>query len=201
MKLPLKIGLTGGIGSGKSTVCRLLAQVGVPSYGSDEHARRLMQHSAPLKEAIVAHFGAACYLPSGELNRPHLAAQLFGDGEQLALLNSLVHPAVQADFAQWAAQSTAPYVVEESAILFESGAAERMDRVVVVTAPEALRLQRTVQRDATSEEAVRARMARQMSEEERVSRAHYLLRADDTELLIPQVLELHQTLLTLCHSK
>ena len=179
-----KIGITGGIGSGKSTVCRVFAILGAAVYDSDREARRLMNRDPQLIMRISSLFGPEAY-------RSYVAAAVFNDPALLAQLNGIVHPAVAADFQQWSLQQHAPYVIEESAILFEAGADRQMDATVAVVAPEELRIRRTCLRDGTDETAVRARIARQMGDEERVSRADHVLIADESRLLIPQIIELH----------
>lgn len=185
-----KIGITGGIGSGKSTVCRVFAMLGAAVYDSDREARRLMNRDPQLVMRIGSLFGPEAY-KDGELNRPYIAAAVFNNPGLLAQLNGIVHPAVAADFQQWSLRQHAPYVIEESAILFEAGADRQMDATVAVVAPEELRIRRTCLRDGTDETTVRARIARQMSDEERVSRANHVLIADESGLLIPQIIELH----------
>ncbi|MBQ6881103.1 MAG: dephospho-CoA kinase [Alistipes sp.] len=165
-----KVGITGGIGSGKSTLCRLFQARGVAVYDTDAAAKRLMVEQPALREAIQAHFGAASYC-GGELNRPYLAQRVFADPEQRALLNSLVHPAVLADFEQWAEEQAGEYVILESAILFEAGLDKHVDRTVAVLAPERLRIERTMQRDGASEEQVRSRMAAQADDDTLRARA------------------------------
>lgn len=169
----IKVGVTGGIGSGKSTLCRLLTQHGAPLYVADDEAKRLMQHDKGLREGIIAAFGEEAYTPEG-LNRSWLAERVFGDREALARLNGLVHPAVLADFERWAeAHREHPYVIFESAILFSAGLAHVVDFTVAVLAPEALRLERTCRRDGAEPEAVKRRMAAQMSDDELAERADY----------------------------
>lgn len=186
-----KIGITGGIGSGKSTVCRVFALLGAAIYDSDREAKRLMNSDPRLTAQIRELFGPEAY-QQGQLNRPFLASIVFHNPERLAQLNALVHPAVAANFAQWAEKQSSPYVIEESAILFEAGVDRNMDETVAVVAPEALRIQRTCLRDHSDEVAVRARMARQMSDQERMARADHILVADEKRLLIPQIIELHK---------
>ncbi|WP_294601110.1 dephospho-CoA kinase [uncultured Rikenella sp.] len=201
-RLPLRVGLTGGIGSGKSTVSRLLQLLGIPVYNADLAARQLMENDPSLQEAIIHHFGPESYITENQaqrLNRPYLANRVFGHPERLAALNRLVHPAVERDFERWAAQwdslpSPPPYVVEEAAILIESGAHRLMDRIVTVTAPEPIRLQRIIRRDRTTATAARARISAQLSDPQRASYADFTLTADDRQLLIPQVLALHTAL-------
>ena len=160
-----KVGITGGIGSGKSTVCALLADYGVAVYDSDAEAKRLMESSAELRTALQEAFGAECYTESG-LNRAYLASKVFGDKEQLQRLNSIVHPAVRADFAAWAERQSAPYVVLESAILFESGFDNEVDTSLAVVAPLEERIRRTMERDNSDRESVLRRIGHQLSDDE-----------------------------------
>ena len=165
-----KIGITGGIGSGKSRLCRLFAERGVAVYDTDAAAKRLMTEDAALVAAIQARFGAESYA-DGALNRPYLAARVFADEAERQALNGLVHPAVKADFVAWADRQEGDYVILESALLFEAGLDTLVDAVVAVMAPERLRIERVRQRDGVSEEQVRNRMAAQMSDEELYRRA------------------------------
>lgn len=165
-----KIGITGGIGSGKSTVCRMFAELGVPVYDSDSEAKRLMRENAPLREAICREFGAESYT-DGELNRSYIASRIFGDDDARRRLNALVHPAVMSDFAAWAERQTSDYVILESAILFESSLESNVDRTIAVMAPEGLRVARAMARDGAAEQAVRSRMACQLSDDEMCRRA------------------------------
>lgn len=170
----IKIGVTGGIGSGKSTVCRLFAARGAALYDSDSEAKRLMNDDPDLRARIVGVFGAECYTEAG-LNRAVLAQKVFGHPEQLLRLNAIVHPAVIADFRAWAGRQTGDYVVLESAILFSSGLDREVDRTVAVLAPEPLRIERTCRRDGVDESAVRSRMAVQASDDFLRERADYCL--------------------------
>lgn len=192
----IKVGITGGIGSGKSTVCRVLSMLSVPVYYSDPEARRLMETDPGLTARIRELFGDEAYT-SGKLNSGHISDIVFNNQTRLAELNAAVHPAVARDFERWAAERSAPYVIEESAILFESGAADRMDYTVAVTAPEALRIERVVRRDGVPAETVRRRIASQMPESERIARADFVLVSDEEHMLIPQVMELHEKLCSL----
>lgn len=170
----IRVGITGGIGSGKSTCCRLFAERGAAVYDCDCAAKRLMQEDPALRQALAARFGAEVYTEEGALNRSYLAGIVFGDGAALADLNGMVHPAVKADFARWCGEHAGEdYVVLESAILFESGFDTAVDRTVAVTAPERLRIERTCSRDGASPEAVRARMAAQWPDDRLVERADY----------------------------
>ncbi|MBR5464609.1 MAG: dephospho-CoA kinase [Alistipes sp.] len=169
-----KVGITGGIGSGKSTVCRLFAERGVAVYDTDAAAKRLMAESEELKAQIIARFGAESYC-DGELNRPYLAQRVFGDAQEREALNRLVHPAVIADFEQWAESQTGSYVLLESAILYEAGLDQHLDRVVAVLAPKSLRLERAMLRDGASREQIENRMAAQMDDDTLRDRADVAL--------------------------
>ena len=183
----IRVGITGGIGSGKSTVCRLFAAKGIPVYDSDSEAKRLM--AAELRGAIEARFGRDIYR-EGELDRGRLATIVFADSQALADLNAIVHPAVMRDFAAWAERQTADYVVLESAILYEAGLENAVDLVVAVLAPVELRVERACRRDGADPEAVRRRIAAQMDDDTLCRRADFtlvnILEAD----LVPAVDEL-----------
>lgn len=170
----MKVGITGGIGSGKSTVCRLFAQRGVAVYDSDAEAKRLMAESPELRAAVSARFGAEAYA-GGALNRPYLAGKVFSDPAALADLNALVHPAVLADFAAWAERQEGSYVILESAILFDAGLEDSVDRTIAVLAPLELRLERTCRRDKCDPEAVRRRIAAQSDDDVLSEKADYTL--------------------------
>lgn len=190
----LKIGLTGGIGSGKSTVARVFQELGIPVYNADSAAKRLMQEDASLRAAIQQHFGAAVY-EDGILNRKVLAAAVFGNKEKLELLNSLVHPATIADAQRWFTQQTAPYVVKEAALLFESGSVEELDYVIGVTAPVALRTKRVMERDGVTAAEVQQRMRNQVEDTIKMRLCDFVLFNNDRQLLLPQILRVHEQLL------
>lgn len=188
-----KVGITGGIGSGKSTVCRMLAERGVAIYNADSSAKELMSTSESLRKALIENFGAETFTAEG-LNRQYLAERVFNNAEQLRLLNSLVHPAVIADFEAWAEEQEGHYVVFESAILFEAGLENRVDAVVAVMAPESLRVERVMARDGHSKEQVMARIKSQMSDDERSDRSQYSIVNIDVEDLEEDVEQLHRRL-------
>jgi dephospho-CoA kinase len=190
-----KLGLTGGIGSGKTLVCQIFEKLGIPVYYADQAARLLMNEDAGLKSKIIQMFGNQAYA-GGELNRPYLADSVFGDNEKLSGLNSLVHPLVREDFLKWVMrQKGVPYVIEEAAILFESGASLEMDKSVLVYAPEEIRITRVMKRDGVSREDVLRRMGHQMKEEEHLKMADHVLNNDGTLMLLPQVIELHNKII------
>ena len=193
----LHFGITGGIGSGKTTVCRIFETLGIPVYYADDEAKALMTTDATLRTQLIDTFGPTTYLPDGTLNRPYLADLVFNNPDRLATLNGLVHPAVARHSAAWqATQSGVPYTLKEAALLFETGGEHHLDGVITVTAPEALRLQRVQVRDGVTAEQVRARMARQLPEADKRARADYLIHNDGEQALIPQVLAIHRQLLS-----
>lgn len=184
-----KIGITGGIGSGKSTVCSLFAERGIAVYDSDSRAKQLMTESSELRQQLIEAFGEECYT-DGELNRGYLASQVFGNAEALARLNAIVHPAVRADFRTWAEQQSGAYVILESAILFEAGFDTEVDTTLAVMAPLEERIRRTMARDGVDRESVLERIAHQMSDDELHSKAKRTLVnliADYTESDVEQL--------------
>lgn len=198
----MRIGLTGGIGSGKTTAARVWEQLGVSVYYADERGRWISDNDPEVILKIKALFGENAYLPDGKLDRKRIAGKVFSDSVLLERLNAVIHPAIRADYRRWAkAQTKVPYTVMESAILFESGFDSEVDRVVVVTAPEEVRIARTVRRDGSDEAAVRARIATQMSDEARQEKADFILDAGEKELLIPQIIALHEKLIAISSHK
>lgn len=189
-----KVGITGGIGSGKSTLCQLLTAFGASLYDSDSRAKSLMAEDEKLHDALCDEFGAECYNDEG-LNRSFLASKVFGDEEALRRLNAIVHPAVRADFRRWAAEQRSEYVILESAILFESGFDSEVDTTIAVLAPMEERLRRTVERDGVSREDVLRRIAHQMSDDELHSRADRTIVNLRRDYLESDTEQLHKTLL------
>jgi dephospho-CoA kinase len=185
----LKLGLTGGIGSGKSTVAKIFETLGVPVYYADDAARRLMNEDEELKKNIINTFGPASY-KDGVLNRSHIANLVFNNADKLAKLNSITHPATIRDANEWMANQTAPYVIKEAALLFESGANTQVDKVIGVFAPLETRIARVVKRDQVTREDVLKRINRQMNEEEKMKKCDFVLINDEKQLLLPQVIEL-----------
>lgn len=196
----LKVGLTGGIGSGKSTVARIFEGLGIPVYYADVEAKRIMDESQPLRESLIRHFGQEVFA-GGQLNRSYLAGIVFKDKEKLELLNSLVHPETLRDADEWLEKQSSPYAVKEAALIFESGAQEHLDYVIGVTAPQALRIQRTMHRDGVSREEVLARMKRQLDDSMKMKLCDFVLHNDEQQPLLPQVLALHETLKSLAGHK
>jgi dephospho-CoA kinase len=190
----LKVGITGGIGSGKSTVAKIFAVLGVPVYYADDASKRIMNADPDVIQSIIKHFGQVSYT-DGVLNRSFLAAQVFNSKEKLELLNSLVHPATIIDADKWLQAQKAPYVIKEAALLFESGSYAALDYVIGVSAPYPLRLSRTMARDGVDRAQVMARMNRQIDENIKMKLCDFIIYNDEVQLLIPQVLALHEKLL------
>jgi dephospho-CoA kinase len=196
MKTPVLIGITGGIGSGKSTICRIFGVLGVPVYAADDRAKWLTQHDAGLRADIIQLLGQQAYHPSGAYNRPWVASQVFGNPEKLQALNALIHPKVWQDAAQWAQRHAQHhYLLYEAALMKAAGDGNAFSAVVVVEAPEALRIKRIRGRDPhRSEQEIRDIVARQISDQERSKIANYRIINDDTQPVIEQVLALHRLL-------
>ena len=185
----LKIGLTGGIGSGKTTVAKVFETLGIPVYYADDKAKQLMNNDSMLKASIIQHFGTDGY-KNGELDRKYLAGIVFNDKEKLALLNSLIHPITIRDANEWMKQQTSPYVIKEAALLFESGAAEDLDYVIGVYAPQHIRIQRVIKRDSLPVEEIMKRISRQIDEEMKMKLCNFTITNNDHHLVIPQIIEL-----------
>lgn len=191
----LKMGITGGIGSGKTTVCRMFESLQIPVYYADDRAKWLMENDNELKAAIENLLGPMAYDANGHLQRALIAEKVFAEPELLNKLNALVHPAVFQDGEKWFAEHIdEPYALKEAALIYESGGNHLLDGVIVVTAPEPLRIARVVARDGVEEEAVKARIARQMPEEEKVKLADYIIINDGQQDLLPQVWRIHREL-------
>lgn len=176
-----RIGITGGIGSGKTYVCHLLQQRGIPVYHCDDQAKRLMQESATIRRKLSQLIGDDAYI-NNELNKPRIAAYLFDNPDNAARVNAIVHPVVRQDFLRWTQQQDSPIIAQECALLFESGFQDTVDVTVEVYAPSDLRLQRAIQRDRATTEQIQARMAQQMDEEEKRTRADHVILNDGTDL-------------------
>lgn len=196
MHTPLKVGITGGIGSGKSIVCRVLETMGYVVYDSDLRARHLMENDPEIRSELIEAFGEQAF--NGEtLNRSYLAQRIFNDPQLRETINGIVHPAVRRDFQQWAAQQPQPFVFQESALLFETGGSKHMDFTVLITAPVEQRIQRVRQRDNSDETAIRARIGSQLPDEEKIPLADYVIDNSDEAVVLPQVNELLERLRSL----
>ena len=187
------VGLTGGIGSGQTTVAQIFEKLGVSVYNSDQRAKDLYSENPELKKLLQAHFGENIYT-GNQINRPKLAEIVFNNKKELQVLNGFVHPLLQVDFERWYKKQDAPYVLREAAILIESGAYKYCDKIIVITADEAERISRVTKRDQATEEQVKSRIANQLSDSERLVFADFEIKNNGKESLIEQVLEIHSQL-------
>jgi dephospho-CoA kinase len=191
----LKIGITGGIGSGKTTVCKVFELLDIPVFYADDVAKTLMVKDVILIQQIKATFGDEAYFADQSLNRKFISDTVFNQPNLLKKLNSFVHPAVFRAFDTWCLQQKAPYVLKEAALLFESGSYQQNDYNILVSCPLALRIQRVMLRDKLTQEKVMERIAVQLPEETKQSLANYLIQNNEQEFIITQVLQLHSQFL------
>ena len=196
----LKIGLTGGIGSGKSTAAQLFEVLGIPVYYADVEAKRLMNEDAELRSSISKIFGKQAY-SNHILNRKFISSIVFSDPVKLKELNAIVHPATKKDSESWMHRQATPYAIHEAALIFEANVSDRLDYVIGISSPQELRIKRTMERDNVSREEVLQRMNQQLDEELKMSKCDFVLINDEKQLLIPQVLELHEKLIQLSKEK
>lgn len=190
----LKVGITGGIGSGKSTVAAIFEILGHPVFYADAAAKQLMNSNTTIIKGIQSLFGEKSYI-NGAYNREFVASVVFQDVEKLNALNQLVHPITIAAAEDWMQLQTTPYCLKEAALIFESHAEKKLDLIIGVYAPPAVRINRIMQRDNISKEQVLARMRKQMNEDDKMRLCDYVIQNDETRLLVPQVIALHQLLL------
>ncbi len=194
--MAITVGITGGIGSGKSTICNIFRLLGVPVFVADVAAKELTNTSPEIKSGLIDLFGSDIYTPNGTINRKKLAGIIFNDEIQLQKVNELVHPVVRAEFLKWAHQQETPYVIHEAAILFESGFYKMMDFTILVSAPEEMRIERVSQRDGATPEEVKERISKQWNDEQKRKLASIELTNDNRELLIPRIIEIDKQLKT-----
>ena len=190
----LKVGITGGIGSGKTTIAEVFMQLDIPVYPSDLRAKELMSEDFKLRQAIVGLFGNEAYV-SENLNRAFIASKVFSDQTLLQKLNELVHPAVKKDFDLWCSDQNAAYVLKEAAILIETGGYKAMDRMILVTAPSEIKIQRVQKRDTLTRDEILARMNRQWSDERKEEFADFVINNDNHSMVLEQVLNVHKKLM------
>ena len=188
------VGLTGGIGSGKSTVAAMFEELGVAVFNSDEQAKAIIATDTQLKQQITAAFGKEAYV-GGVYNRAYIAQLVFADAHKLSLLNSIVHPALAQHFKQWTQQQKGVYVLKEAAILFESGSYTDCDFIITITAPEAVRLARAMKRDGSSEAQIKARIRQQWTDARRIALSQAVINNIDLASTRKQVALLHQQLM------
>jgi dephospho-CoA kinase len=192
----LQVGITGGIGSGKSTVAKIFTALGVPVFDADAAAKQIMETDSHVKQQIVHVFGEKAYT-NNALNRKHLAAIVFTDNYYLEKLNSIVHPAAIQAADNWAKTQNAPYVLKEAALIFEAGSGKNLDYIIGVYAPDALRIKRVMEREGVLREAVLQRMSKQINQQLKMKLCNFIIRNNEKEMVIPQVLSLHKKLLEL----
>ena len=196
----LKVGITGGIGSGKSTVCRVFSVLGIPVFHADLQAGRLQNEDSQIVKEMKGIFGSEIYSPEGLLNRKMLASIVFSNRELLVKLNGIIHPAVHKEFEKWSAgYSNFPYVIYEAAILFETGSYHNFDFTILVVADEQERIERVSRRDYSSPEDVLQRMKYQMKDVEKLKMADFVIENNDNQLIISQILKLDQLLKSKSH--
>ena len=191
----IKIGITGGIGSGKTTVCKIFELLGIPVYYADERAKWLMVNDENLIHKLKEAFGEKVYYKNGTLNRKYLANLIFNDQEKLNTINSIVHPAVYSDSKKWhEEQRNVPFTLKEAALFFENGSYIQMDKMITVTAPKSLRIKRVTDRDQTDKVSVEARINKQLPESEKVKLSDFVINNDGSQSLIHQVLNVYNLL-------
>lgn len=186
----LKVGLTGGIGSGKTIVANVFKQLGVSVYSSDDRAKALMTENASLRSALCSQFGDKAFV-DGVLNRAYIASKVFSNKKALEELNALVHPAVEEDFRTWCDKQNSPYVIKEAAILIESGGHKQLNQIILVQAPEQIRISRVLKRDGGEQSHVLARMKEQWSDTQKEAHAQHIISNDGKSSVLEQVLKLH----------
>ncbi len=195
-----KVGITGGIGSGKTTVAKAFKELGVPVYYADDEAKKLTNTNAEIKEALIELIGEEVY-EGGLLNRKLLASKIFSDKVLLEKVNAIIHPAVANHFKEWVANQTSAYVLKEAAILFESGSYKQLDATIVVSADEGVRVKRVMERDGSTKEEVLNRMANQWNEDQRLALADYVIKNNTTkELLVKQIQQVHEDIIRRANS-
>lgn len=190
----IKVGLTGGIGAGKSTVAKLFEFIGVPVYYADKEAKRLMWQDSDLKAKIKSLLGKGAYHKNGRVNRAFIAKTIFSDKTMLKKINSIVHPAVHADVAHWMSQQKSEYAIEEAALIFESNGDKYFDKIICVSAPKDVRVARIIKRDKISKKQVAQRMKSQLSQETKEKKSDFVIQNDQRSSLITQVMKIHKAL-------
>ena len=194
----LKVGITGGIGSGKTIICQIFNTCGIPTYDADQRAKWLMNHSSQLIRQIMTHFGNESYTENGHLNKEFLSSVVFNDAKQLEKLNELVHPEVGKDYSAWLMEhSNKPYTIKEAAIMYESGSDQLLDKIITVFAPKPVRIRRVQERNGWEIAEIEARMSKQLPEIEKLRRADFVIMNDGSKSLIKQVTYIHNILVNL----
>lgn len=188
------VGLTGGIGSGKSTIAQMFEKLGIPVYVSDKQAQMLIETDENIKQKIISVFGENAYI-NGKYNRKYVAEIVFNNKDKLRSINEIVHPAVALHFEKWKQKQQAPYVIKEAAILFESGAYRHCDYIITVTAPEPERIRRVIERDGVTEQSVRERMNNQWNDDQKIKLSNEFINNINMESSSLKVQEIHSNLI------
>lgn len=192
----IKVGITGGIGSGKSTACKVFRTLGIPVFEADNVARQLMNSDTKIRIQLIKLFGTSVYLPDQSLNRKLLASIVFNNPSLLAQLNEIVHPVVKYAFDEWCKNQESPYILHEAAILFESGFYKMMDKTITVVTDEEERIQRVTKRDGTTFEMVKQRIQNQWTDRQRMNLADFVINNNENELMIPQIIDIDKKIRT-----
>jgi dephospho-CoA kinase len=191
----LKVAVTGGIGSGKSIVCEVFEKIGIPVFYADKCAKKIMDTDRNIKEELITYFGTDIFDSNEKLMRGKFAEIIFNNKSALLKVNGIVHPAVRSEFEEWVKIQNAPYVIEEAAIIFESGLEHNFDRIISVTAPLELRIQRVMKRDKISRNKVFDRLKNQHTDEGKIKKSDFIIVNDDKEMILPQIINIHCKLL------
>jgi len=191
----LKVGITGGIGSGKSLVCEIFKQLGIAVYHADTESKQLVNTDTEIRTKLIAQFGEQIYAQNNEIARKQLAALIFNDKQALNIVNSIVHPVVVQHFEQWILNhQNEKYILKEAAILFESDTYKNMDKIITVCSPLEIRIKRVMERDNTNRETILKRIENQLSDEDKIAQSDFVITNDEKQLIIPQVIEIHKIL-------
>jgi dephospho-CoA kinase len=190
----LKVAVTGGIGSGKSIVCSVFEKLGIPVYYADKAAKRLMDSDIEIRKKMINSFGMDIFDVDYKLNRTKFASIIFNNAEALSIINGIVHPDVRKEFNIWMSQQSAPYVIQEAAIVFESGLSDIFDKIITLSAPVEVRIDRVMKRDNITRERVLERIKNQMDEDLKIKLSDFIIVNDGKEMLLPQILNIHKNL-------
>jgi len=189
------VAITGGIGSGKSVVCKIFEKLGIPVFNADFEAKKLLNSSTTIRNNLTDLLGSDIYQANGDIHRKKMANRIFNDNFALQKVNEIVHPEVRKRFREWAEEQNSPYVIQEAAIIFESGQSHSFDKIITVTAPSELKIERVMKRDHVSREKVLERMNNQLPDELKVEKSDFVIVNDDIEMVIPQIIKIHKKLL------
>ncbi len=191
----IKVAVTGGIGSGKSVVCKIFEKIGIPVFNADFEAKKLINTSRTIHDKLVSLFGAAIYQSNGDIHRKKMADLIFNDNFALQKVNEIVHPEVRKRFIEWTEEQNSPYIIQEAAIIFESKQTQSFDKIITVTAPLELKIERVIKRDQVSKEEVYKRIQSQLPDEIKIAKSDFVIMNDEVEMIIPQIIEIHKNLI------